>query len=114
MSKIREEIRRRIPRLIMSLVIALIFWTISIAVPQTVSGITLPGLDMDAGFLVWTVTMIITAIFLIRALSDTLVIGDIVTDIVIRRMGIKEERSPKRAARDLIYIIIIILIANLG
>jgi cation transport ATPase len=112
MSKIREEIRRRVPRLIMSLVMALIFWTISVVVPQTVSGIVLPGLDMDTGFLVWTVTMIITAIFLIRALSDALVIGDIVTDIVIRRMGIKEERSPKRAARDLIYIIIIILIAT--
>lgn len=112
MSKIREEIRRRVPRLVMSLVMAVIFLMISIVVPPTVSNIIVPGLEMDAGLLMWTITIIITAIFLIRALSDALVLGDIVTDIIIRRMGIKEERSPKRAARDLIYIIIIILIAT--
>jgi len=112
MSKIREEIRRRVPRLTMSLLIAIIFFAISIAIPPTISNILLPGLNMNAGFLVWIITMAITAIFLIRALSDALVLGDIVTDIIIRRMGIKGERSPKRAARDLIYIIVIILIAT--
>ncbi|MDH5447966.1 MAG: hypothetical protein OEY24_04055 [Candidatus Bathyarchaeota archaeon] len=112
MSKIREEIRRRVPRLIMSLVMTVIFLVISIVVPPTVSGILIPGLDMDAGLLIWTIIVVITAIFLIRALSDALVLVDIVTDIIIRQMGIKEERSPKRAARDLIYIIVIILIAT--
>ncbi len=112
MSEIREEIRSRVPRLTMSLIMAVIFLVISVVVPPTVGGIPIPGLEIDASFLVWIITIIITAIFLIRALSDALVLGDIVTDIVIRRMGIKEERSPKRAARDLIYIIIIILIAT--
>lgn len=112
MSKIKEEIRRRVPRLVMSLVMAIIFLAISIVVPPTVSNIIIPGLEMDAGFLIRIITIVITAIFLIRALSDALVLGDIVTDIIIRRMGIKEERSPKRAARDLIYIIVIILIAT--
>lgn len=112
MSKIREEVRRRVPRLIMSLVIAIIFFVISIVVPPTVSSITIPGLEMDAESLIWIITIVITAIFLIRALSDALVLGDITTNIIIRRLGIKEERSPKRAARDLIYIIVIILIAT--
>ncbi|MGD8545723.1 MAG: hypothetical protein PVH12_06060 [Candidatus Bathyarchaeota archaeon] len=112
MSDIREEIRRRIPRLTMSLVMAVIFWIISAVVPQTVRNINIPGLNVDAGFLMWTITMAIAAIFLIRALSDAIVIGDIVTDIIIKQMGIKEEKSPKRAARDFIYIIIIILIAT--
>jgi len=49
--------------------------------------------------------------FLVRALSDALFLGDFLTDIVIRRLGIKEERSPKRALRDLIYIIGIVLVA---
>jgi len=112
MSKIREEIRRRVPRLTMSLVMTVIFWMISIVVPPTVSNIIFPGIGIDASFLIWIVTTIITAIFLIRALSDALILGDIVTDIIIRRMGIKGERSPKRAARDLIYIIVIILIVT--
>ncbi|MCW3981383.1 MAG: hypothetical protein NWF11_07920, partial [Candidatus Bathyarchaeota archaeon] len=54
----------------------------------------------------------ITAIFLIRALADALVLVEILTDIFVRRIGIKGERSPRRAARDFIYIIVIILIAT--
>lgn len=107
-----EEIRRRFPRIVMNLVMAVIFWIISAYVPQTVSGIVIPGVNANADFLILVVTIIITAIFLIRALSDALVLGDILTDIFVRRLGIREERSPKRAARDLIYIIIIILIAT--
>ncbi len=112
MSKIKDEIRRRVPRLTMSLVMVVIFLAISAVVPQTVSSIQIPSLNTDAGSITWMITILITAIFLIRALSDALVLGDIVTDIIIRQLGIKEERSPKRAARDLIYIIVIILIAT--
>ena len=112
MGRVGEEIRRRVPRLTMSLVLAIIFWIISAIVPPTVSNIPVPGIDTNAGFLIWVVTIIIAAVFVIRALSDALFLGDIVTDIIVRRLGIKEERSPKRAARDLIYIIVIILIAT--
>ena len=111
MSKIKEEIRLRFPRLTMSLVIAAVFWMIGMVIPSTVSNINIPSLNINAGFVVWVITITITAIFLIRALSDALVLGDILTDIFVKRLGIKEERSPKRAARDLIYIIVIILIA---
>ena len=112
MGRIGDEVRRRVPRLTMSLVIAIVFWAISLVVPQTVSNIVIPGIDTDAGFLISIVTVVIAAIFLIRALSDALFLGDIVTDIFVRRLGIREERSPKRAARDVIYIIVIILIAT--
>jgi len=107
-----DEIRRRFPRIVMNLVMAVIFWIIDIFVPPTVSGIVVPGLNTNADLLIWIVTTVVMAIFLIRALSDALVLGDILTDIVVRRLGIKEERSPKRAARDLIYIIIIILVVT--
>lgn len=96
----------------MSLIMAVIFWITSIVVPQTVSGIVVPGLNLNAGFLIGIITWFFTAIFLLRALSDALVLSDVVTDIIVRRLGIKEERSPKRAARDAIYIIIIILVAT--
>ena len=107
-----EEIRRRFPRIVMNLVMAVIFWIIDVFVPSTVSGVVIPGLNTNAGLLVWIVVTVIMAIFLIRALSDALVLGDILTDVVVRRLGIKEERSPKRAARDFIYIIIIILVVT--
>lgn len=112
MSKVRKEVRTRIPRLTMSLLIAIIFWIISMIVPSTIGNITIPGVETEASYLIWAITLGVTAIFLIRALADALVLGDILTDIFVRRIGIKGERSPRRAARDFIYIIVIILIAT--
>lgn len=112
MKKVGEDIGRRLPRLIMSLVMAIIFWIVSAVIPPTVGDITLPGLAVNLGFLIWTVSMVITAVFLIRALADAIALGDVVTEIIVRKLGIKEERSPKRAARELIYIIIVILVAT--
>ena len=109
---IGEEIRRRFPRLTMSLVMAVIFYLINIFVPGTMEGLIVPGLNLNADTLIGTIALLFTAIFLIRALSDGLVLSDILSDIFIKRLGIKEERSPKRAARDLIYIIVIILVAT--
>jgi len=107
-----EEVRRRFPRLTMSLVMAVIFWIISIIVPPTVSGIMIPGLSINAGTVVGVIALLFTGIFLIRALSDALILSDIVTNIILKQMGIKEERSSRRAARDAIYIIAIILVAT--
>ncbi|MEJ2242239.1 MAG: hypothetical protein P8Y18_08865 [Candidatus Bathyarchaeota archaeon] len=109
---ISEEIRNRFPRLTMSLIMAFIFYLINTFVPNTMEGINLPGLNINAGTLIGTIALIFTAIFLIRALADALVLSDILTDIFVKRLGIKEERSPKRAARDLIFIIVIILVTT--
>ena len=95
----------------MSLVMVLIFWILNIFVPPTLSNIQIPGLNYPADQVFWLITIIIMVMFLVRALSDALVLGDFLTDIVIRRLGIKEELSPKRALRDLIYIIGIVLVA---
>ena len=109
---ITEEIRNRFPRLTMSLVMAIIFYLINVMVPSLMEDLILPGININAGMLVGAVALIFTAIFLIRALADGLVLSDIFTDIFVKRLGIKEERSPKRAARDTIYIIVIILITT--
>ncbi len=71
----------------------------------------MPGINVPARQLVWITSMLVMAIFLIRVLSDGLVLADIVTDAILRRLGAKEERSMKRAARDLIYIIVAVLLA---
>ena len=109
---IGEEVRSRFPRLTMSLVMAIIFYLINTIVPPLMGDMSLPGIDIKVGTLVGTIALIFTAIFLIRALSDGLVLSDILTDIFVKRLGIKEERSPKRAARDTIYIIVIILVTT--
>lgn len=91
---------------------AVIFILIIIFVPDTMEGINLPGININAGILIETIALIFTAIFLIRALADGLVLSDILTDIFVKRLGIKEERSPRRAARDAIYIIVILLVTT--
>lgn len=96
----------------MSLVVAIMFYLVSIIVPPLMEDIMLPGIDLNAGTLVGTIAWLFTAIFLIRALADGLVLSDIVTDAFIKRLGIREERSPRRAARDAIYIIVIILVTT--
>lgn len=95
----------------MSLVMVVIFWIVSVVVPPTMGGIVIPGLDLKAEDLVGVVTIVITYVFLLRALSDALILGDILTDIFVKRLGIKQEMSPKRAFRDFIFIIIVILVA---
>ncbi len=111
MKPIGKEIRRRFPRLTMSLIVAIIFWIVGVIVPPTMGNIEVPGIDLKASFLVWIITMAIAVLFLLRALSDALILGDILTDIFVKRLGIKQEVSPKRAFRDFIYIIIVILVA---
>ncbi len=96
----------------MSLVIAVIFYLVNIFVPPLMGDIMLPGININAGTLVGTIALIFTAIFVIRVLADALVLSDILTDVFVKRLGIKQERSPKRAVRDAIYIIAIILVTT--
>ena len=107
-----EEIRHRLPRLVTNLIMAIIFWLISVFIPPTLGDITVPGINIEAAMLVSIFAIIIVAIFLIRALSDALVLGDVLTDVLVRRLGVKEERSPKRAAREFAYIIVVVLIVT--
>jgi hypothetical protein len=96
----------------MNLIMALIFWVISVFIPPTLRSLIIPGINTEASFLVWILTIVVMGIFLVRALSDALVLGDVLTDILAKRLGIKEERSPKRAAREFAYIIIIVLVVS--
>ncbi len=96
----------------MNLVMALIFWVIGAFIPPTVAGLSIPSINAKADFVVLIVSIVVMAIFLIRALADALVLGDILVDVFVKKLGIREERSPKRAARDFIYIIIVILVVT--
>jgi hypothetical protein len=107
-----EEIRRRLPRLVTNLIMAIIFWLISSFIPPTLPSLIIPGINTEASTLVWILTMFIMAIFLIRALTDALVLGDVVTDVLVKKLGVKEEKASKRAAREFVYIIVIVLIVT--
>jgi cation transport ATPase len=107
-----EEIRRRFPRIIMNLVLTFVFLMIVAFIPQTVSNITIPGLSVNADLLVWIVGLVFIVIFLVRALADAFALVEVLADVFVGRLGVEEDKSPKRAARDLVYIIIILLLAT--
>jgi uncharacterized RDD family membrane protein YckC len=107
-----EEIRRRLPRLVTNLIMAIIFWLISVFIPPTLPSLIIPGINTEASTLVWILTIFIMAIFLIRALTDALVLGDVLTDAITKKLGVKEEQASKRAARELVYIIAIVLVVT--
>ena len=107
-----EEIKKRLPRLFMNIILGFIFWMMSVFIPPTLSEIIIPGLGTQASFLIWILMIVIMGIFLIRVLSDALILGDIFTDVFVNKIGIKEERSPKRAAREVVYIIVIVLVVT--
>jgi len=100
------------PRLVTNLIMAIIFWIISVFIPPTLPSLIIPGINTEASTLVWILTMIIMAIFLIRALTDALVLGDVLTDVLTKKLGVKEEHSSKRAAREFVYIIVIVLVVT--
>jgi hypothetical protein len=103
---------KKFPRLIMSITMAVIFGVISIVVPPLVGDMIVPGINVKGSFLLWVCFMLVTVIFVIRALADALSLADVLTDIFLRRLGAKEDHSLKRVGRDAIYIILTILLAS--
>jgi len=110
-----DEIKERVPRIIVNLAMVLFFWFVSLVAPKFVEGIKVPGINIppydDAGWLIWASAMMMGIIFLLRASSDIIVLADIGAEIVVRRIGVREEKPLKRVARDVVYILLTILLA---
>ena len=112
---IGEEIRKRFPRLSISLLVAFLFWVISLTIPKLVEGVAVPGIGIspynNAGWLLWAMMTLLCLIFIVRASTDILVLMDAGTEMLVRRLGIGEEKSLKRVGKDIVYIILTILLA---
>ena len=106
-----EELRERLPRVITSLVVVFFLYLVLDIIPAFV-GFTMPGINIGLNMIVRLVVLLIIFIFLARVLIDIRVLADKVTDPIVRRFGIREEKSMKRVARDVAYIIIIVLIVE--
>ena len=105
-----KEVKMRLPRIMINLTVAFLFWIISQVGPIFVRGITIPGISLpppldSISSLVGLTSTLIALIFLVRAISDILFFVDLSAEIIVRGLGIKERRPLKRIARDLTYII---------
>ena len=114
---VRNEVKRRLPRIVINLTVAFLFWIISQLGPIFVKGLIIPGISMPPPFntvssIVGLTATLIAMIFLVRAISDILFFVDLSAEIIVRSLGIKERRPLKRIARDLTYIILTLLLAT--
>ena len=112
---VRREIRRRLPRIMINIMVAFLFWIISQVGPIFVEGLVIPivyfppPLDTASSILRLTATLI-WMVFLVKAISDILFFVDISADIIVRSLGIRDRKPWRRVARDLTYIILSLLL----
>jgi len=106
MNAVRDELRCRLPKLIANVAIALVFLGMSYTALWTLNSIS-----TEITFLLQIGLLLAAGIFLVRTLFDALAIVDNVTGLFLRLFGIKEGLSKQRIFKDIIYIVIILLLA---
>lgn len=105
MNSVGNEFRHKLPRLAANIALALAFGVIG-----TLSSIVLANVTEGFAFYSWLALILVGGAFLIRALFDILTIGDKAVGLFMARLGIPQQLSKRRMAKDLICIIVIILI----
>jgi len=106
MNTLREEILYRLPKVVSNLALALIFW-----VARYIVLVTLNTVNAEHVFLLQMGLLIVTGIFLVRALFNALTVVDRLTGSFLKRLGIKEGWSRQRIFKDTICIVAVLLVA---
>lgn len=106
MNHVGKEVSVRILRSAISLTLALVFLGVGVFVPPILNGISKIG-----GFLTWVVFILGGGILLVRALFDALILGDKAIGLLLKRLGVREQRSRRRIYKNLAYIVAVILAA---
>ena len=106
MNTLGEEILYRLPKVVSNLGLALIFWVARYIVLVTVNTV-----NAEHVFLLQMGLLIVTWIFLVRALFNVLTVVDRLTGSFLKRLGIKEGWSRQRIFKDAICIVAVLLVA---
>jgi len=106
MNTLGEEILYRLPKVVSNLGLALIFW-----VARYIVLVTLNTVNAEHVFLLQMGLLIVTWIFLVRALFNVLTVVDRLTGSFLKRLGIKEGWSRQRIFKDAICIVAVLLVA---
>ncbi|HDM89555.1 MAG TPA: hypothetical protein ENG65_06155 [Candidatus Bathyarchaeota archaeon] len=112
---IKRELRRRLPRILMNVAAAFLFWVIGQVGPLFVKDLPIPGINMPPPFnsassIIGVTATLIATIFIVKAILDGLLFVDISAEIITRFLGIREKKPLKRIGRDIVYILLALLI----
>jgi len=106
MNTLGEEIQYHLPKVVSNLALALIFW-----VARYIVLVMLNTVNAEHVFLLQMGLLIVTWIFLVRALFNVLTVVDRLTGSFLKRLGIKEGWSRQRIFKDAICIVAVLLVA---
>jgi len=106
MNTLPEEILYRLPKIVSNLALALILW-----VARYIVLVTLNTVNAEHVFLLQMGLLIVTWIFLVRALFNALTVVDRLTGSFLKRLGIKDGWSRQRIFKDTICIVAVLLVA---
>ncbi|MBT8171977.1 hypothetical protein KJN74_03815 [Candidatus Bathyarchaeota archaeon] len=106
MTTLRENTENWLPKVVSNIVLAIIFWT-----AQYLVQLLLSPINTEQVYIIQTGLLVVSGIFIIRALFNGLKIVDHLTKSFLKRLGIKEKWSRERILKDLIFIVAILLIA---
>ncbi|HDM88455.1 MAG TPA: hypothetical protein ENG65_00495 [Candidatus Bathyarchaeota archaeon] len=112
---IKREVRRRLPKILMNVAAAFLFWVIGQIGPFFVKDLPLPGISMPPPFnsissIIGITATLIATIFIVKAILDGLFFVDLSAEIITRFLGIREKKPLKRIGRDIAYILLALLI----
>ena len=106
MTTLREDILLRSPKIVSNLALAVVFW-----VAYYVVLVTLSPINAEQAFLLQMGLLIVSGIFVVRALFNTLTIADQLTKSFLKRLGIKDGWSRERILKDMMCIVAVLLVA---
>ena len=106
MNTLPEEILYRLPKIASNLALALILW-----VARYIVLATLNTVNAEHVFLLQMGLLIVTWIFLVRALFNALTVVDRLTGSFLKCLGIKDVWSRQRIFKDTICIVAVLLVA---
>jgi hypothetical protein len=103
-SSVGEDFKRRLPKLVANITLALTFGAMGIFFSRVLASV-----GEGFGFYYWLVLTLVGGAFLVRGLFDLLTVGDKTVGLFMTRLGIQHQSSRRRIAKDSVFIVATIL-----
>ena len=105
MNSVGQDFKEKLPRLVANIVLALAF-----GATGALSSAVFTGVAEGVGFYSWLIFTLVGGAFLVRVLFDVVTVGDRTVELLLKRLGIQQQLSKRRLAKDVMCIIVTMLV----
>ncbi len=107
MNSVCKEFKQIVPKLSANLALALAF-----ILTGFFSSLISASVNENFSYYSWLVLTLVGGAFLVRTISNIITVSDLAAGLLLVRLGLQRRSSKRRIAKDLIWIIVIILITT--